>query len=109
MAGQTLGTRSFYAYTSDSGAVYSLLLDDSLAAAGGLTASASNPSPPRRFQPRCVYVEGTVGGGIVRKKIVCAADSALYDSETSGTVTIDTIVFQSTGRRGERLSFPRNP
>lgn len=108
MAGQTLGTRSFYAYTSDSGTVYSLLLDDTLAAIGGLTADDSNPSPPRRFRPRCVFVEGVVSGGIARKRIVCSQTAALYDSETSGSVTIDGVSFSSTGRRGESLSFPRN-
>ena len=108
MAGQTLGTRSYYLYTNDASANYSILLDDDLATAAGLTKDDSNPNKPDRFKPRGVYVEATVGGNKVRKFLVCQADSAIYDTDTTSSVTIDTQAFDSTGRRGETLSFPRN-
>lgn len=108
MAGQTLGTRSYYLYTNDAATNYSVLLDDDIAAAGGLTLDDSNPNKPDRFKLRGVYVEATVSGNKVRKFIPCQVDSTLYNTDTTSSVTIDTIAFDSTGRRGETLSFPRN-
>lgn len=108
MAGQTLGTRSYYLYTNDAGTNYSVLLDDDIATAGGLTKDDSNPNKPDRFKLRGVYIEATVDNNKVRKFIPCQADSTLYDTDTTSNVTIDTTTFASTGRRGETLSFPRN-
>jgi hypothetical protein len=108
MAGQTTGPRAWYSYESDGGVLYSLFLDETLAAAGGLTLDDTNPSPPRRFTPRVVFVQATIAGAIARKAIVCAPGNALYNTETSATVTIDGVAFSTTGRRGERLSFPQN-
>lgn len=108
MAGQTLGPRSYYLYTSDASTSYSLLLDDDLATAAGLTLDDSNPNKPDRFKPRGVYIEATVNGSKVRKFLICQADSTLYDTDTTSNVTIDTTVFATTGRKGESMSFARN-
>lgn len=108
MAGQRLGSRSYYAYTSDSGTIYSVLLDDDIATAGGLVADDTNPNKPNRFQMRGVYVEAITAGEKARKFIPCAADSTLYNTDTTTSVTIDGEAFDTTGRRGETLSFPRN-
>lgn len=108
MTGQTVGPRSYYTYTSDGGTDYSLLLDDTLAAAAGLTAGTTAPSPPRRFSPRVVLLQATVGGRIVRKRLVVNADNALYQTDVTGTITIDGVSFGSTGRVGEKATFPRN-
>lgn len=104
--GQELGTRSYYGYTNDAGTVYSLLLDDTLAAAAGLAANDAGVSPPRRWKPRVVFVQSAAGN---RKELVVNAGSALFNTDTSASVTIDGTVFNSTGRRGEKLSFPNNP
>lgn len=108
-AGQTLGVKRYFGYANDGGGSYSLLLDQTLGAAGGLTEDDSFPPPPRRFRPRGVYVEAVIGGAVARKYIVCEPGAALYATDTSTDVTIDTIVFKSTGRRGERLTFGANP
>lgn len=108
MAGQTLGTRSYYQYTNDAGTNYSVLLDDDIATAGGLTKDDSFPNKPNRFKMRGVYVEATVDNNKVRKFIPTQTDGALYDTDTTSTVVIDTTTFDTTGRRGESLSFPRN-
>lgn len=108
MAGQRLGPRSYYAYTSDSSTVYSVLLDDDIATAGGLTKDDSNPNKPDRFKMRGVYAENVTAGEKARKFIPCAANSTLYNTDTTTAVTIDGQAFDTTGRRGETLSFPRN-
>lgn len=107
--GQTLGPKRYFGYDSDSGTQYSLLLDETLGLAGGLTLDDTKPPAPRRFKPRGVYVEAIVNGTKARKFIICDPTSPLYDADASTNVTIDTIVFASTGRRGEKLSFGSNP
>ncbi len=69
MAGQTLGPRSYYLYTNDAGTNYSVLLDEDIATAGGLTLDDSNPNKPDRFKLRGVYIEATVAGCKARKFI----------------------------------------
>jgi hypothetical protein len=110
MAGNTLGPRNYYLYTSDSGATYSILTDADLASAGGLVLDDTNPPAPRRFKPRGVYAEGTVDGVLRRKFIIIGdAANAAYAADASSDLTIDTATFSTTGRRGEQLSFANNP
>lgn len=107
MAGNTLGPRGKYAYTSDTGEVYNITTDVDLATAGGLTASTSGTgsAKPTSLSLRRVFCQATIGGKIVRKALVVNADSALYDTDASSTVTIDGTSFTTTGRKGESLSF----
>lgn len=108
-AGQTLGVKRYYRYDSDSPTSYSLLLDQTLGQAAGLVENDTLSPPPRRFRPRGVYVEASVGGAPARKLITCNRNSDLYATDRSQTIVIDGIQFKSTGRRGERLSFGANP
>lgn len=106
MAGNKLGPKSYYLYTDDAGATYSILQDDDLAAAAGNTANDTNPPPPRRFKPRVAHVEDATGA---RKAIVCGSDSSpLYGQNVSVAVTIDGDPWVTTGRRGERFSVASN-
>lgn len=107
MAGNTLGARGKYAYTSDTGEVYNITTDVDLATAAGLPAATSGTgsAKPAGLSLRRVFCQATIGGKIARKALVVNADSALYDTDASGTVTIDTVVFTTTGRKGESLSF----
>jgi len=107
--GNTLGVRAYFAYTSDSGDVYSIQLDESLGLAAGLTKDVLSSAAPRRFEPRCVWLEATVDGRKVRKRLVCNSDFASYDTEQTSTVTVEGVAFQVTGRTGEKMTFPRNP
>ena len=109
MAGNIMGGRSYYGYTADSGVSYSILMDDSLAVATGCVLNDTFPAPPRRFKPRGVFVEKIVGSRVKRKFLICPlASSDLYKLGVTQQFTIDTVVFDSTGRRGETLSFARN-
>jgi hypothetical protein len=108
MAGNTLGARAYFRYVSDSGALYNILTDVDLGTAGGLVeATTGAPTLPRRFRVRGVWAEGTVDGRVVRKFIPCADTAAIYDTDVSTAVTVDGVNFITTGRIGERASFPR--
>lgn len=107
MAGNRLGPRARVQYTSDTGDIYNLTTDADLAAAGLLPIAVAGvgQAPPRRFQPRGVYCQSTVGGVLARRFVPCDADFAAYATSSSSNITIDGEVFATTGRRGETLSF----
>lgn len=110
MPGNTLGDRRYYAYQSDGQVSYKYQTDSDLGEAVGGIENDSLPNLPRRFRPRGVYIEAEVDGAKRRKFLICPDPlDALYGSESSQNVTIDTVTWQTTGRRGERLSFGRNP
>jgi hypothetical protein len=116
MAGNLLGARQKYVYISDTGDRYSWLTDTDLAVAGtGFEDAApevfdpANPPTsyvgrfPRGAQPRRVFVEDANGN---RKALVAFdPDASLYATNTPASVTIDTVSFTSTGRKGERFTF----
>lgn len=108
--GQFTGTRSKYKYVADDLAIYALLLDDTLGEieGNGLEKRASGDATlnkPLNFKPRVVFWKGTLNGNIVRKEIVCNGDSTLYRSSSPVALTIDGVAGETTGRRGEKLSY----
>lgn len=107
MAGNTLGARGRYAYTSDTGEVYNIVTDVDLATAAGLPAATAGTgsAKPTSLSLRRVFCQATIAGRVARKALVVNADSPLYDTDAAGTVTIDGTVFNTTGRKGESLSF----
>lgn len=108
--GQFSGSRSKYEYTSDSGAVYKLTLDDTL---GGITSlgltaagATSTATPkPTGFKPRVVFWQGELDGEPKRKELVCASTSVLYATASSSSLEVDGVTGIITGRRGEKLTF----
>lgn len=107
MAGNRLGPRGRFQYTSDTGDIYNITTDVDLAAAGGLSVAVAGAgqAPPRRFKPRGVYAQNSVGGVLARRFVICDADAAFYSTTSPSNITIDGEVFSTTGRRGETLSF----
>lgn len=117
--GNRLGARKRYLYeTDDLSIFYIVTTDEDLAVAGAGTGAAApveydpaNPPagvtvcpPPRRFTPRCVFVQNDSVGA--RKNLVCFSSTAdLYSASAPQTVDIDGLTFTSTGRKGEKLSF----
>jgi hypothetical protein len=116
MAGNLLGARKKYVYKSDTGETYSWLTDTDLAVEGtgfeGTAPTEFDPAAPpadyvgrfpRGAQPRRVFIEDVNGN---RKALVAFDPEAnLYATNTPANVTIDTVVFTSTGRKGERFTF----
>jgi hypothetical protein len=116
--GQFTGKRSAYLYTSDAGQQYLIRTDDTLATLGGtglIAATTANATgaqnPPKRFKPRGVHWQGVLNGRIVRKFIITnGGDSAtLYVSGVVTSLTIDGVVGNTTGRRGEVHSYAALP
>lgn len=106
MTGNRLGPKSDYAYIDDTGATFTITVDDNLATAAGLAGAVSGSARiPSRFKPRGVYVE-SVAAPVIRKFVICGAvTAALYKSNGSQTVAIDGEDFTTTGRKGEQASF----
>lgn len=110
--GQFTGDRATYNYTMDNGTEIQLVLDSTLASVTntGLTLASSGDgsiSKPTRFEPRGVFWQGELGGKVKRKFIVCDNDSTLFASNTAQEITIDGVAGQTTGRKGEKISFPK--
>jgi hypothetical protein len=109
--GQELGVRDKYTYTMDDGSRVRLVLDKTLGDVeeNGLVTSTTTDgagNKPLNFKPRVVFVQRTTPGGrTIRKQIVCNADSPLYTAETVSNVDVGVEEYQTTGRRGETLSF----
>lgn len=106
MAFNTLGPRGRYVYTTDTGVDYTIETDVDLATAAGLTAVGTTEPPlkPSNIKPRVVFVQATLSGAIRRKELIVNADSPLF-TDSRQAVTIDGTAGQTTGRRGERVSF----
>ena len=108
--GQFTGKRGIYAYTSESGTVYLLQLDETLGDIPGCGLTKANNSTagspaPRRFKARGVYWQGKLGQDIKRKFLVCGSNSVLYQADRSQKLTIDGVEGGTTGRIGEKLSY----
>lgn len=110
--GQYLGDRVTYNYQMDDGTEVQLVLDQTIATAGKqdlqpATTGDGSTAKPLRFEPRGVYWQGELNGKIKRKFLPCNPTSTLYLSNTSTELTVDGVPGQTTGRRGEKLSFPK--
>lgn len=119
MAGNSIGPRTKFLYTTDSGVQIRLNTDTDLGNAGGLAKATAGQglTKPLGMEPRGVYCQRSVtqppdGGGtgegvtrLQRKFVPCDAGSALYKSDTPQNVTIDGAVVVTTGRRGETQRF----
>jgi pectate lyase len=111
--GQYTGQRQSYIYETDSGEAYVLLLDATLGGLNGTglvvatAANAAGATPaPKRFKPRVVFWQGTLGTRTVRKQVVCGTvDATLYARDVSQALTIDGAQGSTTGRKGEKLTF----
>lgn len=111
MAANLVGPRAKYKYTMDDGTVIKLRLDKDLGdlAETGLvpvTTADNAINKPLSFQPRVVYWQYIdAAGKISRKALVCAVDAPAFISKDNFDITIDGLAGQTTGRRGEQISF----
>lgn len=111
MAGNSLGPRKAYVYTTDDGKTTILLLDETIATLTGtglVPYTNQVPDLPKtyRFTPRIVYWESD--DKTLRKRITCGtASAALYAKTVSAPLTIDGTAGYTTGRVGEKVSYLR--
>lgn len=112
MALNQIGPKGKYKYTMDDGTVIKLRLDQTYGAIAecGLTAITTGDNAlnkPSNFKPRVVYWQANdlQDGKPVRREFVCAIDSPAYTSVDNFSITVDGVAGQTTGRRGETISF----
>lgn len=108
--GQFTGSRAKYEYEADDGTLYKLNLDATLGSVTDnglafLPATSTAIPKPTGFRPRVVFWQGELNGVIKRKEIVCNPAGALYATDKSTALTIDGVAGNTTGRRGEKLTF----
>lgn len=112
--GQFLGKKGSYRYTADSGSVYVIRRDQTLATVNGVdlppavAGDEGLSATPKGLKYRGVYWQGVLGDRLVRKFIICGSIlSPLYEKDTSSDLIIDNVPGYTTGKRGEQLSFVR--
>lgn len=106
-SGNVLGERATFAYTSETGQVYNMVLDNSVGAGVGnpYSTDASLPglsaSAQRPIRPRYINVEDVATGNIKKRIVVCNPSNAFFQG-TDSTLTINGVEFVVTSSRGEQ-------
>lgn len=104
--GNTLGSRKLYKYVDDVGTQLAYYTDEDLGAAVDADEPAEGATDlPRAFEPRGVYCRGKENALLRKFLVIGDPASELYKTNLSKEVTIDGVVFVTTGRRGESKSF----
>ena len=108
--GNRNGPRAVFVYTTDGGTAYNVSLDDSVAtAAGNPESSANNPAiratGRRPFQLRYILCSLQSDPTITKKVTVCNAANLLFARDVAGVININSVVWDITGRVGEKASF----
>jgi hypothetical protein len=108
--GNLLGQRAVFVYTTDGGEVYNVSLDQSVATAvGNSQSSANNPSiratGRRPFQLRYILCALQTNPAVTKRVIVGNPGNLLFARDVAGELTINAVVWDITGRVGEKASF----
>lgn len=108
--GNRLGPRAVFVYTTDGGTDYNVQLDESVGTAVGNDESSTNLPVIRAggrkpFALRYLLLALASDPTITKTAIICDVANPLFASDVSGTVTINTAVYNITGRVGEKASF----
>jgi hypothetical protein len=106
MAGNTLGARNWFAYTSDHGTQFAVFMDEQLAAAGGFTPIAAGPVSLGEFPKRArMRVVNLIADDGQKKVLPVATATGIYAANTSSEVTVSSKSFNTQSRRGERFPY----
>lgn len=116
-AGQFLGQRGSFIYTSDTGEQYIIEMDATIGAITELGLVAANQtnagtltSPPKRLTLRYVNWTGICDGRAVAKRLVANASGVAYSSGSSTPLDIGgSSDGRVTGRVGEKFTFSNLP
>ncbi len=108
-SGNTLGPRATFVYQTDSqeDIVYQADRSVGLAVGNVLATTAQRPSSinTRYLQGRYVLVEAQNDPSVRKKIFIGDPLNTLFAADSSQNVTINGVVFVTTGRVGERVSF----
>lgn len=107
--GNLLGPRAVFEYTTDALEVVSYVADRSVGLAVG-NPLATNPGRPtsvnsKYLRGRYVLLQLQSDPNVKKRVVIAESDNTLFAADSSQTVTINSVVWQTTGRVGERVSF----
>lgn len=108
--GNRLGPRAVYEYVTDGGTSYNIQLDASVANAVGNDESTTNlpvirATGRRPYEPRYILLALNSNPSITKRAIICDVDNSLFARDAAGTVTINAVAWNITGRVGEKASY----
>jgi hypothetical protein len=108
--GNLLGSRAVYEYETDGGTSYNIQLDESVADAVGNDQSGVNlpvirASGRKPFAPRYILLSLDSDPAVRKTAIICDVTNPLFARDSAGTVTINSVAWNITGRVGEKASF----
>lgn len=108
--GNRLGPRGVFVYVTDGGTSFNIQLDLSVAEAVGNIQSTTNlptlrASGRKPIQPRYILLTLVSDPTITKRAIICDVSLPLYDRDSGGTVTINSVAWNVTGRVGEKASY----
>lgn len=108
--GNLLGSRATFLYETDGGTSYNMLLDESVSSAVGNNLSTVNvaalrASGRRPIGPRYILLSLVSDPTVRKTAIICDAANPLFARDAAGTVTINGVAWNITGRIGEQASF----
>lgn len=107
--GNRLGPRAVFTYETDALEVVSYVADRSVGLACGNVLS-ENPGRPisvnsRYLRARYVLLQLESDPTVKKKVIIGDRENTLFAGDSSQEVTINSVVWQTTGRVGEAVSF----
>lgn len=110
-AGNVLGKRATFTYTTDGNEEVVFQQDRSVGLAIGNTLATASTRPTsvngRYLRGRYVLVQGKTDPSL-KKRIICGtADNSAFAAEGSTELTINGVEYVTTGRVGEAVSFLR--
>lgn len=104
MAGNRIGPRARFLYTTDGGEARNYLTDDDHGSAMGAGYAPAGTPAITGIRPR--YVIAVASDGVTKRRIVSPTpDNTAYLS--GGNIILDGETFQITGRVGESQTFGR--
>lgn len=107
--GNRLGPRATFNYVTDSLETVAFVGDRSVGVAVGNTLPASPGRPisvnSKYLRARYVLVQQKDDPTVRKKIVIGSADNTLFAGDSAQDVTINGVVFTTTGRVGESVSF----
>ncbi len=108
--GNRLGPRAVFVYVTDGGATFNITLDESVASAVNNAESSQNlptirATGRRPFAPRYILLSLQSDPRIKKTAIIGSVTNPLFERDVAGQVNINGVVWNITGRVGEKASF----
>lgn len=109
--GNRLGSRAAFDYETDDGESVLMVQDESVGEAVGnvkaTTPQRATSVNSKYLRGRYILVQSKTDPDVKKKIVIGDPTNTLYASDSSSEVTINGVVFVTTGRVGEAVTFLR--